>query len=301
MGKEGEEIDIRDYFKTISRYKRLIIFVCLAAALAGAVYGLLEQKEYVVSSVLEIGRIQDTPVEDPAKIKARVDNGKYASQIIAKSGIPAAKQPFILTEVTDGSLLSLKITSPGEEEAKKILEAQTDLILAEQQKKIGEQLNVMKNNVSYIEKTIARNSNYEKIFTERIFALNTENKFFLEEMQKIAAGDWQSGYLEKQIFIFEMQKSLGQNKETIEDYYSKIDDRRRRSELLENNKKLFEDQISGIEKTELVQPVQVSAKPGNKGPLVYSAIGAVAGLLFSIFLSLMIEYVFFPPRREQRL
>lgn len=195
IGKENEEVDLRDYLKFLFSEKRLVLGVSIAAMAVAVIYNFFSPKIYEISVWLEIGKTNNGQVkliENLSQISKKINNGIYGD-------FPYGTVVFN-PDQTD--LLQIKIGSAKPEQAKKDLEKLSEIILADHSEKIKAQKNSLENEIKRLETNVG---------------LLKEDRKNLEALMKTAISTAISD-----VALLIEKGELSAIKEEIEDSYAKI-------------------------------------------------------------------------------
>lgn len=263
-----EEIDLMDYARVIIKRKRMIFVVFLITVIAVVVYSFfICPKVYQIDTLIEIGKISNSLIEQPTQIVEKIDNDVYGAFVRAKLKIPEDQFPKIKTENPAGTeLLTVQIESKEPELAKKILEEINSFIIPSHFNKIAAKEELIKKDIERLENKIA---------------LLEEDKENLEKKEKSL--EWLSPYervneqLTASLFIlYDVREKLSIKRQEIENLYIQVNS--------------MESSLEDILPTTIVKSPTVSESPIKPKPVLNIVIGAVLGVFLGIFFGFSKEW-----------
>ncbi len=125
---EEDEIDLRELFRTLLRYKRFIILFTFAVTLFAGVYGYMKYKtpRYSVHAIVEIGRAIDQGLEKPTYI----DNPNSIKPIVENLFAVSVKIPKRAPNI-----IELSATSTDKEAMKRTISNAVEYIIQRDERK----------------------------------------------------------------------------------------------------------------------------------------------------------------------
>lgn len=140
-----EKIDLVDYIRVILKRKWIIIGVTIGTLIIGGIFTFFSPRNYVVSTVIEIGKIERgritrpnfVDLEGPVQVQEKINQGSYNVIISEKSSL--AGIPSIEGSVPkDTNLVVIETKTRDPENGKKVLKALTDIIIEEHEQILKE-------------------------------------------------------------------------------------------------------------------------------------------------------------------
>lgn len=261
---EYYEINLMDYVKVIIKRKQMIFGVLLVVLIAVAVYSFfICPKVYKIDTLIKIGKIGGTLIEEPGQLLEEIKAGAYNFPIIEKLNLSEGIIPKIKIESPAGTdLLIIKTESSTPEIDKTILEELNNLILIEHSKKFETRKELVKKDIERLKNKTA---------------LLEEEKINLEKKEKSL--EWLSPYERvKEQFtgslftLYDVKEKLSARKQEIENLYREINSLE--GSLLEN-----------IQPTKVLKSPTISEKPIKPRPVLNIVIGAVLGIFLGVFFA----------------
>jgi len=167
-----EEIDLMDYVKVILKRKWLILEVFVAAAIIAGVFSFISPKVYKIDTTLEIGKIDNELLEQPAQLIEKIKGDVYQSFIQEKLNLSEEKYPQIKAEnPKDTNLIKIEIESERPELAKNILAEISNLILKEHQEQSEKRKSKIEENIKEIQSELTLLEKQKVYSDEGIFQL----------------------------------------------------------------------------------------------------------------------------------
>lgn len=272
---EEDEIDLRELFKTIWTKRLFIAIFTLIITLLAIVYAYSKTPIYQVETVLEIGSITDTNINNSESRQLEPSNTLLNRiNIIYNINIPKDEITRLSKiSIIKGSknLIKLEVISTSNIEAIKKLEAIIDSIKNEHLIKID---------------------NYLKIMNERLELLKSEEKRFLTEIE-----DLNKNIITKEKSINDILKS---NPAVAAIYTMNLN--AKTNELIDLKNKSFElrNDISKTKISMLPENIQVTKTLGalisSDSPIkpkkkLIVVVAFVTGLILSIFLVFFMSFI----------
>jgi len=149
-----EEINLKDYWKTIKKRKKEIIAIFGSVVIIAIIIFLLTPKIYASSSLIKIGKFQGSVVE----------NIKTTTKIIKQS----TNSSFEINEAEKEELIEIKGFGETPEKAKKAAEEITALVLTRYKDLFNKYTEIQKQEVQRLKTRIKENENYLKMLNPRM-------------------------------------------------------------------------------------------------------------------------------------
>jgi len=265
---EYEEINLMDYIRVVIKRKRMIFGVFLAVVIAAAVYSFfICPKIYKVDTLIEIGKIEGSSIEELPQVIEKLDNDVYGIPVREKLKIPVAQFPKIKTKNPLGTrLLTIQIESSQPEFAKEILGETNNLIIADHQ-------NEIKVKKGLVEKNIERLKNKVSLLEEEKKNLEKKEKSleWLSPYEKI------SEQLTGSLFLFlDLREKLSAKSQEIENLYMQINS--------------LQASLDDIKPTQIVKTPTISNGSVSPRPVLNIVIATALGIFLGTFLAFSKEW-----------
>ena len=260
---EYEEIDLMDYLKVILHRKWFILILLFGAAVIAGILSRSMPKVYKIDTSLEIGKIGEQTVENPAQVVAKINSDTYGNSVREKLNISGKEYPNIkASNPGDTSLVIMEIESSKTQQAKNILEEINNLILKDHQKGIEFNETLIRNDIERLGNKVSSLEEEKK---------NLEAK--VDALQKILPYQQDLG---TQFALFDTKEQLEVKKQEIEDLYLQIN----------SSQRLLED----IQTTQIIESPTISAEPIKPRSVLNITIAGVLGAFLGVFLAFFQEW-----------
>ena len=268
-----EEIDLVDILKIIYRRKKVLLSITFLGLVLGCFFylisfffNLLPQE---MSTILEIGRMEDFVPESPIQLAEKIKNDNYGEAIRTKLGIPPYAYPNIRTQwkveaPNDTRLVVIKLKSKNPVQAKAILDELNQIVIKEHQEKFNLQKNVLLDDKKRLE--------------EKIKTLESEKKILEEKVNYLILLQSKEPSLIHQTLLTEARKELEAKKKDIQDQYLAL------NELLRK--------LEDYEPTKVIKEPALPPKPSfSLNQMVLNGtIGLILGSFLGIFWIFLLEF-----------
>jgi len=258
LQNEYEDIDLMDYVRVVIKRKCLVLATFLGIAIFAGTLSLLMPKVYKIDTILEVGEIEEKPIENLGELVGRIKSDIYGVEIRDKLEILEKDYPKIKVEnPKNTNLIKIETDSSNTELAKNILTEINSLILKDSQEELEKKKGELENKIEKLKDKI--NSLEEK-------KQNIESE--IEILEKIPLKDQTPA---SQFALFATKERLNAKEQEIENLDSQINS--------------LEEILKNVQPTEIVKPPTVSTEPISPKPVLNTVIGATLGLFIGIFLA----------------
>lgn len=282
---EGE-IDLMDYVKVILKRKVFILAVFLIAVVVAGIFSFLSPKVYKINTVLEIGEVGGSAVETPAQLIGRIEGDVYGLLIRTKLNISEAEYPTIKTDNPTGtSVIKMEIESKNIEQTLGILNEKSRLIMAEHQKKIESEKELLEKKIELAEEDIKILQKDIERVEVKIISLGQEQDSLggkVDALQEILIYQQNPG---SQFALFDAKEKLEAKKQEIENRYLQINSLEKQINDLRSQIDSWQNQIENIKPTLVAKTPTVSEAPVSPRPLLNMAIAGILGLFAGVFIA----------------
>jgi uncharacterized protein involved in exopolysaccharide biosynthesis len=207
--QEYEKIDLMDYLKVIKKRKNAIFYTILLFVTIVAVYNFKSPKSFKGATSLEIGSIEDQPLESPLFTIGKIQSDIYGFVIREKLNITKKNYPKINAEnPKDTNLIQIKAESTNPEVVINVLEGMNNLILEDHRGKIKLETDSYNNNITRLKNKIA--------------SLEEEKKDLIAKIVLMEKTPLQEQTPASQFTLFSIKEKLEIDKQRIEDLYLQI-------------------------------------------------------------------------------
>jgi uncharacterized protein involved in exopolysaccharide biosynthesis len=271
--EEMEEIDLIDILKVIYKRRKILFLITFLGLLFGCLFYLLSfffdlfPKE--VSTILEIGHMEDFVPESPLQLAEKIKNDNYGEAIRTKLGIlpqeyPDAKRAWKVEAPKDTRLVVIKIKTKNPKQAKAILDELNQIVIKEHQEKFNLQKNVLVDDKKRIE--------------EKIKTLESERKILEDKVNYLISLQAKEPSLINQTLLTEARKELEAKKQDIQDQYLALNDLLRK--------------LEDYEPTKIIKEPSLPPKPAfsSNQMVLNGIIGLILGGFLGIFWIFLLEF-----------
>jgi len=260
---ENNDINLMDYLKVIKKRKNAIFYTILLFIIIVAVYNFKSPKSFQGVTSLEIGLIDNQPIESPVSLIGKIRSDVYGSAIREKLNITKNNYPKINSEnPTYTNLIQIKVESINPEVLRNVLEEMNNLILEDHQGKIKSETDFYNTNITRLKNKIA--------------SLEEENKNLIAQITLMEKTPLQEQTPASQFAFFSTKEKLEINKQQIDDLYLQINS--------------LEKYLNQIKSTKIIDEPNVS-EISMKIKLVSNVIkAAILGIFVGVFLVFLQEW-----------
>ncbi len=310
---DADEINLMDYVVVILKRKWLVFGIFLIFVIATGIFNYFDPKIYEIDTSLEIGKIEETIIEEPIQVVKKIENNVYESSVREKLGIEGGYSKIKAEDIKSTNLVKIKAESDNPELSKSILEEMNSLILAEHQEKINTKKELIENNIEttqdkiqLVESDIEKTKNKIKPLENDIERIENKIEYSGEEKENLEA---KVEALEKvlvyeqtpgtQFALFDTKEKLASKKQEIESLYSGINSliidiadlnltvNSSETSIGDLNAQInsLRASLSNIKNTEVIKKPIISDGPIKPRFLLNVVIAGVLGLSMGVFLA----------------
>jgi len=323
LEKEDGQINLIDYLRVVIRRKWLIFTVFLLAIIGASLFSFLKPKVYKTETVLEIGTVGGSIIENPSQIIGRVNENIYSAVVEKKLGIKEWQYPKIKISNPNGTnLIVMEIQSSNPPPMKSILEEINNSIILDHEGKIKLQRDLIESNIKTDEKKLKLveddiQSTENKIgpMDQDIIRIDNKTKLLeaekkvLEDKEKALeeAGPYQEmdQQLNGSLFaLLDIREKLNNTKQEIENLYLTINSLKQskqdinirintlRKDVEELNAQIDSLKMSlrNIKSTSVVKAPVTDDTPIGPHLLFNLLMAAILGLFLGTFLAFIKEW-----------
>lgn len=266
---EEKEVDLKDYIRMIKKRWKIILIIFLVSTITSGVVSFLLPKTYQASSLIRIGRMRDTLLEEPSTTMEIFKTRSVLEKVAEGLGVPVTEEK--LGELASrikmrekSELLEIKGRGETPEEAVRLVNGVTTVLL-QRHEQIFERAKVI------LEEYLASGK-------ERLVEMEEEIRMLQKKIEEVGIANSDA----------EATVARG--------YMESLERSRDRYELLqvELREKKMEESY-GTVSTELVIPPAIPEKPIGPKKKLNVLIAGILGLFVGFVCAAIVEYFEKPP------
>ncbi|WP_446007928.1 Wzz/FepE/Etk N-terminal domain-containing protein [Candidatus Electrothrix sp.] len=286
-----DEIDLAELFLILWKRKILIILGTVVCALAGIGISIFMTEVYEIDALIEPGKRivenEEVPVASPIAIKEKVLAGVFDQNIQKELKISAREYPNIYVDLPkDTNLVKFRIESSDIQRAKDILNAILLRITRDTEEKIKKTKDEIENKIKLAKIVYQGKVNQVKLLAEQVKETKATIEDFKMERKK-AMSSRSTDAMAVLLYSNEIQ-----NKQIyLNDLNRKLSDMETQSQASKIELEQLKLDLSNIIATQIDKSPTASSDPIKPKKILIVALSFLLGLMGTIMLAFILEYV----------
>jgi uncharacterized protein involved in exopolysaccharide biosynthesis len=267
--QQEDTIDLRELLSILKRRKLLIIITTLLFTFMALAYVVIKKPEYQVQAVIELGSIDDKPLDKLQDIKQKLEHIYEVN--VKKKERPLPRVETVSVDKKADSIFSIKVHGYSNDEAVTYIDSIVKDIEKEYAQKIDtyittqiELITLTENDIKAAEKNQIEIQNTLKDYHEKILNLSAEDAAL--------AG------------LYTIQ--ISQNQQRLQSLQNQISSLKTK----QYNLKLSIAPLK-IKQTQIVGKIEVLDKPVKPKKALILVVAFITGLMLSVFLAFFLEFI----------
>lgn len=294
--EEQHDIEINDYIRIIWKWKWLIIIISLCFAVIAGLISFSMPKIYQATMVIEqgvIGLDDDSEVielDTASNMKSKIEYQAYNGKVFKKLNVDPKELSlkFNAFQLTDSKAIKVSIET---REANKGIQALSSLfhIASEEYRPyVDLRKTVLDQKIKMHKHKLNMYLDEKGKLVKQMAWTDANTDRMNGELKTLVAKE---GGNEDKLTLFMYTSIIQQNISRYKDLEKKLGELLNLIETTESAMEVLETKKSFVENIKLIQPPQSSIYPIKPKRIFNVATAFIAGFIFSVFLSLVLEYI----------